>query len=169
MTKTPYPLFLLFLCLAIGNPNLLSAQTGTTPQNSTSDSSESPVLFGTNVDLHASPKSGGVQLGLGDYEKKPKKKKKGEFAVAPIPMVNPSIGNGGGLGVLYATRIGENDASPPSTFGFGGFGTGTGSWGIGLGARLYLKDDKYQGQDRFWIFLATFMVQPSAVNEHIKT
>jgi outer membrane protein assembly factor BamA len=78
-------------------------------------------------------------------DKEPKKKKKkGEFAIAPIPMVNPSIGNGGGLGVLYATHLGASDTSPASTFGAGGFGTGGGSWGLGLGARLYLKDDKYR-------------------------
>jgi outer membrane protein assembly factor BamA len=59
-------------------------------------------------------------------------------------MINPSIGNGGGLGVLYARTIGENDKSPPSTFGFGGFATNNGSWGGAFGSRLYLNNDKYR-------------------------
>ena len=110
-----------------------------------------PFFFGTNADLQGSSNTRGAQLGLGaqpqeqPQEKKPKKKtRKGEFAIAPIPMVNPSIGNGGGLAVLYAVHLGEHDTSPPSSFGVGGFGTGRGSWGLGLGARLYLKDDKYR-------------------------
>jgi outer membrane protein assembly factor BamA len=122
-------------------------QATTTPKQEPPASASSPILFGTNVDLQGSSGTSNTQLGLGAWqgkEEKKKKKKKGELAVAPIPLVNPSIGNGGGLGVLYAVHLGEQDTSPASSFGVGGFGTGRGSWGFGLGARLYLKDDKYR-------------------------
>lgn len=127
-----------------GEPSAAGQTTSTAAQSPAP--AKSPALFGTNVDLQGTSDTRGSQLGLGEYDnkEKPKKRKRGEFAIAPIPLVNPSIGNGAGLGVLYATRIGANDTSPPSTFGFGGFGTGAGSWGIGLGSRLYLKDDKYR-------------------------
>jgi Omp85 superfamily domain len=109
-----------------------------------------PVLYGTNVNLENSSATKGVQMGLGAHAKDKdatktaaKKKKRGEFAIAPIPLVNPSIGNGGGLGVLYAVHLG-NDSSEPSTFGAGGFMTGRGSWAGAIGAQLHLKDEKYR-------------------------
>ena len=108
---------------------------------------QQPVLFGTNTNLENSPGTKGTQLGLGAHQndKNTKKKKKhGEFAVAPIPLVNPSIGNGGGLGILYAVHLGGDPSSEPSTFGVGGFGTGKGSWGAALGAQLHLKNDAYR-------------------------
>jgi hypothetical protein len=103
------------------------------------------VLFGTNADFNNSEISDGTQLGLVQNQEAGKPKKRGEFAVAPIPVVNPSIGNGGGLVVMYATKLGgEDDTSPPSALGLAGFGTGLGSWGLGGGGRLYLKNDKYR-------------------------
>jgi hypothetical protein len=120
-----------------------------------------PVLFGTNVNLEGSQSTKGSQLGLGmhqddktegkagkpdkpDDKSKKKKKRKGEFAIAPIPLVNPSIGNGGGLVVLYAVHLGGDENSAPSTFGAGGFVTGRGSWAAALGAQLHLKEDRYR-------------------------
>jgi hypothetical protein len=76
--------------------------------------------------------TGGTDLGLAedDEDEQSEKHKRGEFAVAPIRMVNPSIGNGGGLVVMYATRLGRaEDTSPPSTLGFAGFGTALGVGG----------------------------------------
>jgi len=121
------------------------------------NSGSSPVdLYGTNANLEGSVKDKTASLGLvtsktqtdassqaGKASSKPKKKR-GEFAFAPIPMINPSIGNGGGAAVLYARRLGNDEASPPSAFGGGGFATGRGSWAIGLGARLYLHQDRYR-------------------------
>lgn len=115
-------------------------------------SAPSSPLFQTNVDLEGSSVDKGSTLGLAQTPQSKqstttsdkKRKHRGEFAFAPIPMVNPSIGNGGGAAVLYATRLSDHDTSPPSSFGGGGFATGRGSWGIGIGARLYLKDDKYR-------------------------
>ena len=119
---------------------------GQAPNNSPDGS---PVLFGTNADVNDSMGTGGTQLGLVEDDKdkddQPKKHKRGEFAVAPIPMVNPSIGNGGALVVMYATRLGgAEDTSPPSTLGVAGFATAAGSWGLGGGGKLNLKNDKFR-------------------------
>src|SRR5580704_18403153 len=107
-----------------------------------------PVLFGTNVNLESSPSTKGVQLALGAHQPdkgtNAGKKKRGELAVAPIPLVNPSIGHGAGLGVLYAVQLDGDESSPPSTVGAGGFGTGRGSWGAAVGAQLHLKSDRYR-------------------------
>lgn len=108
-----------------------------------------PVLFGTTVDMENSSASKGIDLGSEKYDegekpKKDKKDKRGEFAIAPIPMVNPSIGNGGGLGALYAVHLKAEEDSPASVFGVAAFATATGSWGGGSGALLHLKDDKYR-------------------------
>ena len=105
------------------------------------------VLFGTNADFNNSGSSTGTQLGLvqQDENETPKKPSRGEFAIAPIPLVNPSIGNGGGLVVMYATKLGgAEDTSPPSALGVAGFGTGLGSWALAGGGKLYLKNDKYR-------------------------
>jgi hypothetical protein len=130
---------LLFLC------SYANAQdTSAAPQDK---NSKNRILFGTNTDIQDARESKGVELGMVGADKKTSKKKEGEgeFAVAPIPMVNPSIGNGAGLAALYAKKLGsEEDSSPPSSFGAGGFGTGNGSWAIGLGAKLYLKNDRYR-------------------------
>jgi len=73
------------------------------------------------------------------------KKKRGEFAATPIPVVNPTIGNGlGGIG-MYAVHLDKNDTvSPPSVFGGGGFATDNGSWMIGAGAKLHLRRDLFR-------------------------
>jgi outer membrane protein assembly factor BamA len=128
-------------------PLLLNAQNAT-PASSQSDNDHSPVLFGTNVNADEGAKSKGASLGLGDYDSKKsnktKKKHRGEFAVAPIPMVNPSIGNGGGLAVIYAVRLDGGPESQPSSLGAAGFVTSTGSWSAGLGGQIHLRDDKYR-------------------------
>ena len=114
-------------------------------QTTNSSSEGAPVLFGTNTDMSNSVDTKGTQLGLVDSDKteQPKKHKRGEFAIAPIPLVNPSIGDGGGLTVMYATKLGGGeDTSPPSVIGFAGFVTESGSWAMAGGGKLYLKDDK---------------------------
>lgn len=126
----------------------LSAQSATPAASPQSQSDKAPILFGTNVDIDQGSKSKGASLGVGSYDskKKDQKKKKhhGEFAIAPIPMVNPSIGNGGGLGVLYAVRLDGGPESEPSSLGAAGFITATGSWSAGLGGQIHLRDDKYR-------------------------
>jgi hypothetical protein len=74
-----------------------------------------------------------------------KAKKRGEFTFAPIPVIDPTLGNGMALGVLYTVRLQKEDrVSPPSVFGLGGFRTSTGSWGLAGGGQLFLKQDRYR-------------------------
>ena len=97
------------------------AQTPSAP----SAGSDNPILFGTGIDVDGAAPSKGSELGLVKAEENPSKSsdktKKGEFAAAPIPVVNPTIGNGAGGGVLYARKLGgPEDTSPASAFGGGG-------------------------------------------------
>jgi hypothetical protein len=127
---------LICACFSL-HPAGARAQTG-----SGTGSSSSPEIFGTNTDLQDSASDKGVSLGDTSAPEPPPKEHHGEFAVSPIPMINPSIGNGGGAAVLYARRL--DDGSPASSFGAGGFATASGSWGLGVGARLYLHGDRYR-------------------------
>lgn len=127
---------------------VLAAQNAAPAVSPRSQSESAPILFGTNVDVDQGSKSKGTSLGLGAYDSKKKNQKKkkhhGEFAIAPIPLVNPSIGNGGGLGVIYAIRLDGGPESQPSALGAAGFITASGSWSAGLGGQLHLQDDKYR-------------------------
>lgn len=105
-------------------------------------SSDSVQVFGTRSDLENSSVDKGVTVGDGTAPEPPAPPHHGELAVAPIPLINPSIGNGGGAAVLYARRL--DDGSPPSSFSVGGFATGRGSWAAGFVSRLYLDDDRYR-------------------------
>jgi len=71
--------------------------------------------------------------------------KRGELAVAPIPVIDPTIGNGMALAVLYTVRLNhEDEVSPPSVFGAAGLRTSNGTWAFGGGAQLYLKQDRFR-------------------------
>jgi Omp85 superfamily domain len=131
----------------LAGPYLYGGQSAPGVNQTPSSENKQPVLFGTNMDMEGSPATKGAQLGLGAHEEDKaakKKKKRGEFAIAPIPLVNPTIGNGGGLGVVYAVPIGNGSEETPSIFGIGGFVTERGSWGAAFGAKLHLQDDRYR-------------------------
>jgi len=145
MTRYRY----LVLALLLATSYLASGQITTTSAQAPPTSDEKqPILFGTNVNLEGSSVSKGSETGLAVYQEdkdaKKKKKKRGEFAIAPIPLVNPSIGNGGGLAVVYAVHLDSDETSPPSTFAAGGFYTEAGSWAGALGAKLYLGRDRFR-------------------------
>jgi Omp85 superfamily domain len=71
--------------------------------------------------------------------------KRGELAVAPIPVIDPTIGNGLAAVAVYTVRLKEEDkVSPPSVFGAGGFRTSSGSWALAGGGKLYLKQDRFR-------------------------
>jgi surface antigen Omp85-like protein len=74
-----------------------------------------------------------------------KKRRRGEFVLAPIPMHSPAIGAGLELGLGYIFQLDREDkVSPPSAVGVGGFFTSNGSKGVGVGGKLYLKEDRYR-------------------------
>src|SRR5262249_35766790 len=71
--------------------------------------------------------------------------RKGEWLLAPIPISSPAIGSGLEYAVGYVFHFNKEDkVSPPSMGGIGGLFTNNGSRGTAVGARLYLKEDKYR-------------------------
>ena len=85
----------------------------------------------------------------GEQEKptteKPKKAKRGQLIIAPIPITSPAVGSGLVLVVGYVFKLNQNDKlSPPSTVGLVGAFTNSGSRGGGIGGRLYFSENKYQ-------------------------
>jgi hypothetical protein len=139
-------LFFAFILLAAANTPHLARAQDSNPAQVPSTAGKRPIVFGTDADLQDGGKEKGADIGVVDSEpdKSDISKKSGEFAVAPIPMVNPSIGNGGGAAVLYARKFGNNPKIPASTFGAAGFYTENGSWMLGAGVRLYLANDRYR-------------------------
>ena len=74
-----------------------------------------------------------------------KPEKRGEIAAAPIPVVDPTIGNGIALTAVYTVHLQKDDkVSPPSDFAAGGFRTSDGSWGFAAGTKLYLMRDRFR-------------------------
>ena len=70
---------------------------------------------------------------------------KGEWVFAPIPVKSPAIGGGLEWAVGYVAPLNKDDkVSPPSLAGVAGLFTGNGSRGLAVGAKLYLKEDKYR-------------------------
>jgi len=86
----------------------------------------------------------------------PKKPKRGQLIVAPIPIFSPAVGSGLVLVVGYVFKLNENDKlSPPSTVGLAGAFTKSGTRGGGLGGKLYFGENKY---------LTTFVVAKGRVD-----
>lgn len=76
---------------------------------------------------------------------KPKKPKRGQLIIAPIPITSPAVGSGLVLAVGYVFQLNQKDKlSPPSTVGLAGAFTSSGSRGGALGGRLYFSENKYQ-------------------------
>jgi len=67
------------------------------------------------------------------------------FLAVPVPIVDPTIGNGGGVaGLLTLPGSETNRKVPRSTIGaFAGY-TDTDSWMVGAGFKLYLAEDQYR-------------------------
>jgi hypothetical protein len=94
-----------------------------------------------------------VEISQGDYEFAPSGGRKpdgtegerGEFVVAPFPLSNPAIGSGVVVvgGYLFPPKK-NDEISPSSLVGGGGFYTSNGSWAWGVGAKLYLKQDRFR-------------------------
>jgi outer membrane protein assembly factor BamA len=64
------------------------------------------------------------------------------FIVMPIPMSNPSLGNG--LGVVGMALYGPGGSKRPWTTGLGGLYTDTKSWALGAFQKAYLADDRFR-------------------------
>ena len=69
-------------------------------------------------------------------------KEGGDFVVAPIPFLNPTIGYGLALGGAYLFRM--DPESPPSVLGGGGMYSENDSWGAAFGFKGYFDADRYR-------------------------
>jgi hypothetical protein len=75
----------------------------------------------------------------------PKKPKRGQLIIAPIPIISPTVGRGLVLAVGYVFKLNPEDSkSPPSTVGLVGAFTSSGTRGGAVGGRLYFSENKYQ-------------------------
>ena len=95
----------------------------------------------------AAPDSGETVVQFG--EEQGKRAEKGDhrfdYIVAPIPTVNPVLGTGLTLVGALLYRVNPNDnVSPPSLTGLGGFYTSNGSRAAAFIQKLYLKEDRYR-------------------------
>ena len=70
------------------------------------------------------------------------KKKKYSFVVAPIPIVNPTIGNGLAIAALMLYKI--DPKSPVSTTAVAGGYTDSESWGIGVMQDAKFAEDRWR-------------------------
>ncbi len=71
--------------------------------------------------------------------------KRGEFVVAPLPMVNPTLQNGLAFVTGYLYRVDADDATTaPSASAVAGFKTSNGSWGASVLQVLHLKRDQFR-------------------------
>jgi len=66
-----------------------------------------------------------------------------EFVATPIPIINPTIGNGlGGIAGFAIRLFPDDDESPPSFLAGGGGGTSNGTWAWGVGGQIFLWSDR---------------------------
>jgi hypothetical protein len=80
-----------------------------------------------------------------DPAAKPKKAKRGQLVIAPIPIKSATLGSGLVLAAGYVFKLNQNDKlSPPSTVGLAVAFTNSGSRAGGIGARLRFAENKYQ-------------------------
>jgi len=71
-----------------------------------------------------------------------KKKKEGDFIVAPIPLVNPTLGYGLIAAAAYLKKLDPD--SQASYIGAGGMYAEGGSWALGLGGSFNFKADTWK-------------------------
>jgi hypothetical protein len=100
-------------------------------------------LWGAAPTTGDTPQS--VDINNGNKKPSIKKQKRGEFFIAPIPMINPTLENGLAIAGGYLFQLDKNDdVSPTSVVGGAYFRTSNGSSGFGGGGQLYLKEDRYR-------------------------
>lgn len=98
-----------------------------------------PWLWGAVPAMDDSGNSGSIE------SKSSSKPKRGEFVVAPIPVINPTLENGLALGIGYLYHLDKDDLkSPPSITGIGAFRTSNGSGGGVLAQKFVLQQNKYR-------------------------
>src|ERR1044072_9202285 len=136
----------LVACLLVAVCIIATGTTGFSQSPSPTPAKESAAVSNDNVSVGqtedhtvepSSPKN--------DDKGKQKGEKRGSFIIAPIPISSPAFGSGLLLITAYVFKFDKNDdVSPPSWGGVAGAFTNNGSRGLATGAKLYLKENKYQ-------------------------
>lgn len=71
--------------------------------------------------------------------------RRGEFVVAPLPIINPTIDNGAAMVVGYLYHLDPTDRTGPPSMTLGaGFGTSNGSWGGAALQQFHFHRDRYR-------------------------
>jgi len=71
--------------------------------------------------------------------------KRVEFVGAPIPVINPTVGNGlAGVAAIAVHLNPKDKKSPPSLFGGGAVFTSNGTRAWGVLSKLHLKEDRFR-------------------------
>jgi hemolysin activation/secretion protein len=138
---------------ASGEATQDQAQAPSAPQSSKQSSQKSLGIQFDPASAAVMKTPRAVEISQGDYElatsggHKPDgaEGKRGEIVVAPFPLSNPAIGSGVVVvgGYLFPPRKADQ-ISPSSLIGGGGFYTNNGSWAWGVGAKLYLRQDRFR-------------------------
>ncbi|HET9130944.1 MAG TPA: BamA/TamA family outer membrane protein [Terriglobia bacterium] len=73
------------------------------------------------------------------------KQPRGAIVVAPLPIVNPAIGNGiiPVVGYIFPLQL-KDKKSPPSVIGAAGLITDNGSQAIAVAADIFMKENRYE-------------------------
>jgi outer membrane protein assembly factor BamA len=95
--------------------------------------------------VHDQFRTGAKHSGKKKVDKKAEKKddkKSGDFVAFPIPIINPTIGNGLAAGAAYLYQLDEK--SRVSGTGAGAMYTDSKSWGVAVGSMANFKDDAWK-------------------------
>jgi len=80
-----------------------------------------------------------------DAKERDGEKKRGEFAIFPVPFLNPTVGFGLNIAATYIFKIDENDSiSPPSVVAAGGFYSENKSRGVFALGKFFWKEDTWR-------------------------
>jgi hypothetical protein len=140
----------LLLWLAVLAGGLLRAQSAPSAPAATvpPGGSSAITVFGGTSNFEAATRSAGTEVASvhqAPNQSQCDNKRHGEIAVAPVPMINPTIGYGLGVGVLYLVNFDPCvERVKPSVFAIGGMATNNGSWGLAGGTSLVLREDRYR-------------------------
>lgn len=128
---------LLFAGVVVGQEQQANPSPSPTPKREAKD--PAPWLLGAVPSMDDRGGSAKVETA-----KKPEPKRF-EPLIAPIPIINPTLGNGLALGGGFLYHLNKDDLnSPPSFTGGGGFRTSNGSRGYAFAQKLVLKENKYR-------------------------
>ena len=124
---------------------ILSLPAASVSAQSSVGPAESPVSLYAVVPPDASGVQGAAASDLTGPAGDAIHAKRGEFLIAPLPMVNPTLENGLAFAVGYLYRVDATDTkTAPSVSAIGGFKTSNGSWGGMVFQSLRLAHDRFR-------------------------